>query len=181
MTGRNLWISGVTMAVFIVMVTSYPHGAPDSACATLIPDSHGPSSSTGPSPYILRLSSSTYSPNQVITITLGGASHKGYLVVGRRADGTDPNPVGLFQNPSSESRLACATSPTGNGITQTNNTVKATSSFEWRAPSASVGAIRFDFTVIRGGAPNTKPDASDYYANERSSPLTPVGFHGHKK
>ncbi|BFZ02472.1 hypothetical protein BsWGS_05511 [Bradybaena similaris] len=179
MAGIQLWMTAAAMAVFTVVVTPYPRGAPESACKSLIPDSHGPSSATGPSPYFLQVSSTTYSPNQVIAITLRGAAFKGFLIVGTRDDGGQ-YPVGSFQTPDVNSKLACTATSSGNGVTQTNNTVKTLGHFLWKAPSESAGTIRFNFTVVRGGAPNTKVDASDYYASQSSAPLTPTGFHNHR-
>ncbi|KAK3757435.1 hypothetical protein RRG08_038791 [Elysia crispata] len=50
------------------LVSSYPTGAPIGACTNLNPDSHGPSTAKGPSPYKITFSSSTYQPGQVIQV-----------------------------------------------------------------------------------------------------------------
>jgi hypothetical protein len=168
--GRSI---AVVMAMCVAIATSFPTGAPESACPSLVPDSHGPSTATGPSPYTLTVSSATYSPNQVLTVTLGGAAFKGFIIVGRVAGSTDP--VGSFQVQNADSRTACTATPGSNGITHTNNTVKTTSSFQWQAPSSSVGAVTFYSTVVRGGAPATTPDKSDYFLGVNSASISPAG------
>lgn len=172
---QKAWEIAVAMALIVAVVSAYPSGAPDSACASINPDWHGPSTATGPSPYILSLSSETYSPNQVITVKLSGALFKGYLIEGRLADGSTTNPVGFFQSPDPSAKLACTAFSSGNGVTQTNNTVKSSATFQWTAPSTSVGNIVFNFTVVRGGAPRTNITASDYYQGLKSNTIVPAG------
>ncbi|XP_059148758.1 putative ferric-chelate reductase 1 isoform X2 [Physella acuta] len=164
----------LTLAVLIATAAAYPSGAPDDACSTLDPVSHGPSTATGNAPYALTFSSSTYQPNQVITVQLQGSKFKGFLIVGRKSDGSSTDPIGYFINPTSDSQLICLNSTTGNGITHTDNSVKAGLTFSWKAPSSSVGDVVFHYTIVRGGAPSKDMNPADYYKDEQSAAIKPA-------
>ncbi|RUS78476.1 hypothetical protein EGW08_013764 [Elysia chlorotica] len=161
-----------SLASLASLAAAYPNGAPVGACTTLNPDSHGPSTAKGPSPYTITFSSNTYQPGQVLQVTLSGAPFKGFLIVGRKdGDQTMAN-TGFFQTPKSpDAQLQCVGGKDGNGVTHTNNTVKSSISLDWKAPSSAVGDIVFHFTTVRGGAPNVKVDAADYFMDQKSSPL----------
>ncbi|RUS78475.1 hypothetical protein EGW08_013763 [Elysia chlorotica] len=153
-------------------VASFPTGAPLNACMTLYPSSHGASTATGPSPYSLTFSSSTYRPGETIEVTLSGAQFKGFLIVGRKQIDTTKSNVGHFQTPATkDAKLLCTGLQEGNGVTHTNNTVKSSITFDWKAPAADIGDIVFHFTIVRGGAPSTQSDPSDYYMDLTSAPL----------
>lgn len=167
-------IPGVVCVLFVTssLVSAYPTGAPAGACTSLNPDSHGPSTAKGPSPYTLSFSSSAYQPGQNIKVTLSGALFKGFLVVGRKVGDSTMANVGYFQTPSGpDAQLQCITGKDGNGVTHTNNTVKSGITFDWKAPNSDVGDIVFHYTVVRGGAPSVKVDAADYFMDQKSSPL----------
>ncbi|CAL1526992.1 unnamed protein product [Lymnaea stagnalis] len=173
MSLRGTTIVIASIVLMATLTNAWPSGAPAGACSSLDPDTHGPSTATGTAPYALTFSSSTYQPGQVVQVRLQGAAFKGFLIVGRKADGSSTDPVGFFQNPSSDSKLQCLNGTTGNGITHTSNSVKNGLTFDWRAPSTSVGNIVFHYTIVRGGAPSTTSDPSDYYKDEQSAALSP--------
>lgn len=50
-------------------VSGYPGGAPDGSCGDMVPQ-HGAAAQSGPSPYTVTASSSTYTAGQSITGTL---------------------------------------------------------------------------------------------------------------
>ncbi|GFS17596.1 ferric-chelate reductase 1 [Elysia marginata] len=167
-------LSSIFYAVVLMgsLVSSYPTGAPAGACTSLNPDSHGPSTAKGPSPYEITFSPTTYQPGQNIKVTLSGAQFKGFLIVGRKAEDTSMTNVGFFQTPTTPAaQLQCTTGKEGNGVTHTNNTVKSSITLDWKAPSSAVGDIVFHFTTVRGGAPSVKVNPSDYYMDQKSSPL----------
>ncbi|GFN73737.1 ferric-chelate reductase 1 [Plakobranchus ocellatus] len=177
MKALRIW-AGITICIFRVspLVSSFPTGAPLNACMTLDPSSsHGSSTAKDPSPYKLIFSSSTYQPDQLIRVTLSGAMFKGFLIVGRKdGDATKAN-VGLFQSPTTpDAKLLCTGLKEGNGVTHTNNTVKSSITFAWKAPNISMGDIVFHFTVVRGGAPSVDQNPSDYYMDLMSTPLKPA-------
>jgi len=153
----------------------YPSGAPEGACSTLNPDSHGPSTATGPCPYNISMSSSSYTKGQMITLTLvstSGAEFKGYLIEGRVVGKTENESIGYFKTVPAGAKTLCM-GKYGNSVTHTNNTVKKTVAFQWEAPGPEYGDIQFHFTVVRGGAPATKVDPADYWMDVKSGVLSP--------
>jgi len=168
--------SCLLLTLAVTLTSAYPSGAPPEACASLNPTSHGASTATGEPPYTLTMTSPTYTPGQLINITLtavgAGNAFVGVLVEGfAEKKGTEnrSEPVGFFKNPPPALKLVCM-NMTGNGITHVNATSKTTFTVTWQAPNGShAGHIHFHYTVVRGhGGP------ADYFMDIKSDALKPA-------
>lgn len=118
----------------ITKVASFPTGAPNGTCATLMPG-HGHPAQTSPSPYKLALDTTSVKPGEKIKLTISGKPGlKGFLAQGRKHSGTgDTTPHGIFTSGGPDSKtITCHHDHAS--ITHTNNDVKNSISVTWTAP-----------------------------------------------
>ncbi|KAK6165997.1 hypothetical protein SNE40_022794 [Patella caerulea] len=142
-------------------VYSYGSGAPSRACVSLMPGHYGISPQSATSPYSITVSSSTYQPNQQITVTISGGNHQGLLLQARVSGATTP--IGTFSTPSANTKTIQCTAA-GDSWTHSSQTMKTTSTVIWTAPSADAGQISFKATIAQ--------NKNTYWMNHESQALT---------
>jgi len=124
----------------------YSSGAPRGACDSMRP-SHGPGASVrqgAPPPYALQAPSSAR-PGQRVTVSLGGASFKGFMV--RALDGAG-NSVGRFLAEPSDSWQAMTCQKSADTATHQRGPPYSQLQLTWEAPS-SPGTYRLLATVVQ--------------------------------
>ncbi|KAK6165996.1 hypothetical protein SNE40_022793 [Patella caerulea] len=142
-------------------VYSYGNGAPVGACTSMMPGHNGVSPQTSTSQYTITASSTTYQPNQQITVTIaGGGNHQGLLLQARKSGSTTP--IGTFSTPSANTKLTQCTAA-GDSWTHSDTTNKQTSTVIWTAPSTDMGQITFRATVAT--------NKNTYWMNHESQAL----------
>ncbi|KAL8591600.1 hypothetical protein ACOMHN_030486 [Nucella lapillus] len=149
-------------SVFILAVASwrgsqaFSGGPPPSACLSLFP-LHGVEKQTGPSPYRMLMSSSTYLPDQTLTLTVvstGGRQFMGYQVTAHRArsSGNHQQFVGTFTATEASSQtMDCLRTPRSM-VTHKNASLKTSVIFDWTAPNMNLGDLQFLLTVVESRA-----------------------------
>ncbi|XP_059150535.1 uncharacterized protein LOC131937265 [Physella acuta] len=156
----------VICAVLTNTAFGYSGGAPGTACNSMLPNHHGSTPASGPAPFQLILSKSTYSPGEVIEGSLSGtqgSTFKGFLISARTSTGSDS--IGTFSHDATN-HIIC-NSTTGNALTHSNTDVKSSVKFNWTAPSTLYGDLVFKATVVRDGM-------KDYFTNVVSAPIKPA-------
>jgi len=141
----------------------YSSGAPRGACDSMRP-SHGPGASVrqgAPPPYALQAPSSAR-PGQRVTVSLGGASFKGFMV--RALDGAG-NSVGRFLAEPSDSWQVMTCQKSADTATHQRGPPYSQLQLTWEAPS-SPGTYRLLATVVQ----EYTEVYAGYYADVKVSP-----------
>jgi len=139
-------ITAAVIVSFISVVWTWPSGAPESTCETLLP-SHGSNrpKPANTSPFVLSQSHQDYEAGDRVKVTLTGprgVSFKGLLV--QAYDPQTNEPVGSFQSGRGLKTLdACS------GVTHTDRRGKRSATLLWQAPSNSKGRVSFRGTVVQ--------------------------------
>ncbi|KAL3841489.1 hypothetical protein ACJMK2_019627 [Sinanodonta woodiana] len=167
---RKILAQYVLLGIFVEVIC-YPRGAPATTCSSMMPN-HGVNASSTTAPYTIITSKSTYRPNEVITVTIQGASGEnviaGFLIQPRKNSSTSQsNTIGTLTGDFT-TKNPC-TSPV-TALTHTNNTLKTTINMNWTAPAEAVESVVFVATIVRA--------IKTYWVNVQSQPLTPVGGGG---
>ncbi|KAF4072824.1 hypothetical protein AMELA_G00251940 [Ameiurus melas] len=144
-------------------VTGYSNGAPAAQCVDMTPQ-HGVLAQSGPSPYTIRVSNTTFSTNQSITVTIDGPVYAGLLL--KAGSGSSTDAVGTWGLPPLNTKyLACT--GTQSAITHSNNVPKSnTTSYTW-IPPASLNTAVITATVVS--------NKTTFWVNLSSANLTSVG------
>ncbi|XP_053474092.1 putative defense protein Hdd11-like [Ictalurus furcatus] len=161
-------------------VTGYPTGAPVGRCVDMTPQ-HGVTAQSGPSPYTIAISNTTFSTNQAITVTIEGPEYAGLLLKARSGSSTDA--VGTWGPPPLNTQyLSC--SGNQSAITHSNrNRKNSNTSYTWIPPAslttafitATVVSNRTTFWVNLTSATLTRGGNSNAAADHKMA-VTPVLF-----
>ncbi|XP_071789478.1 uncharacterized protein [Asterias amurensis] len=132
-----------------------PTGVSADACDTLTPDYINPTTGarylpqTGDTPYVLTVQPKSYTPGQVITVTVEGWSDfEGILLQARAQIANTPTPVGTWAPKDGYTLLTCFNM--NDFLTHTDDSTKVPSvQFQWTAPSTPLGAVTFTATIAK--------------------------------
>ncbi|XP_055959250.1 putative defense protein 3 [Patella vulgata] len=133
---NSLFLRGFLVLASVCRIHSYSSGAPPSACVSLTP-LHGLSPQTSTAPYSMNVSSTTYGPNQQITVSITGSTLRGLIVQARKSSGET---IGTFSNPSTDTRIFQCTA-NSDSWTHSSSGIKASPTVTWTAPSTNMGDI----------------------------------------
>ncbi|XP_053325814.1 putative ferric-chelate reductase 1 isoform X2 [Spea bombifrons] len=136
----------VCIAGYCVPVFGYPNGAISDSCDTMLPRHGNNILQTSTPPYNISVSRTTFSPGDVITVTIQSSSSgfKGFLLQARSVGGN--RIVGSFTSTNGNSQqLNCGQPNTA--LSHTNNNIKTSITANWTAPTG-VGPLRFRATVL---------------------------------
>jgi len=130
----------------ISAVISWPSGAPEKTCDSLLPK-HGENraKSANSSPYILTQSHQEYEAGERIKVTLNapkGASFKGLIV-----QAYDPHTnavIGKF-----EAGTGLKTIDSCSAVTHTDRRGKRSATLVWTAPNTSSGTVAFRGSIVQ--------------------------------
>ncbi|KAL4224717.1 DOMON domain-containing protein frrs1L [Mactra antiquata] len=138
----------------IVVVSGYQTGPPSTQCGNMKPEHGVGATSNGNTRFEIICSKYTYSPNEVINVTLRGKSSddtfRGFLIQPRKAadvSGTVYKTVGSITSNPSNTRDPCVDS-TKTALCHKDNNDKTSVTFSWTAPSDDQGNIQFVATVV---------------------------------
>nr|XP_006818800.1 PREDICTED: flocculation protein FLO11-like [Saccoglossus kowalevskii] len=134
------------MVLPLINVHGYPTGAPTSACETMIPGHVRTSAQTIPAPYSIHLSSSMYSFDEPLIVTITGELYKGILLQARPVQQTTP--YGTFLTPPRGLHSINCTNPL-DSLTHSMSIFKKNTSFTWTPSSNDVGDIEFVATIAQ--------------------------------
>lgn len=159
MAERKVWLLlGLACLVCLPdLAASNATGANLQACSTMSPSlGHGGSSQTRASPYVIQVSSNTYTPGgSALTVTLKSectgtdATFKGFLLAARHADTRQDQSaaVGSLDTPSGTQNRCPSL---GNALrTHIDNSLKSTVTFTWTPPSTDEGPVVFRATFVQ--------------------------------
>jgi len=140
------FISLLVTFCIINLANSWPSGAPESTCNTLLP-SHGsnrPKPATS-SPFVLAQSHQDFEAGDKVKVTLKGprgVSFKGLIV--QAYDPQTNEPVGSFQ-----AGRGLKTLDSCGAVTHTDRRGKRSATLLWQAPENSNGKVGFRATVVQ--------------------------------
>ncbi|XP_075688332.1 putative ferric-chelate reductase 1 [Rhinoderma darwinii] len=138
----------ICIAGCLVTVFGYPNGKISDSCDSMLPThgGNGPQSTVS-IPYLITVSSTTFVPGDIITVTIqcksSSDNFKGFLLEARLVGGSGI--TGTFTTSDSNAQiLTCA----GNAaVSHTNNNLKKSITASWTAPEGA-GPVRFRATVL---------------------------------
>lgn len=148
----------ILQLLLLTSVAAHPNGGPAKSCASLFPEHSNAQPQTTPSPYVLRLNESSYSPSQVISVTLASATGRhpflGYQLRASRLRGDTEEAVGTFLpsiDPYAPYRLQHWYPSHGqnNCVTHFDTEIKTQERVLWMAPNRSVGDVVFRASVVK--------------------------------
>ncbi|XP_012234066.1 putative defense protein 3 [Linepithema humile] len=138
-------IAFALVAFSSISVLGFPDGGPVDACVKPRPNQpyHGQARSQplNTSPYKILASSSQYGPSSQITVTIGGASFKGFFLQARDANTNEW--IGSWaQTPNTNTHAECSV------VTHADPRDKEQATFIWNAPNAH-GNVYFTGTILK--------------------------------
>ncbi|XP_017878710.1 putative defense protein 3 [Ceratina calcarata] len=144
-TMRNLGFGVLVVASLTLLTHGYPTGAPVDVCAMSDGEPHHGTAVSQPantSPYTFTASSSEYSPNSQITVTISGAPFKGFLIQAR--DKETGSWIGSWEKTDQTN-----THPECSAVTHADPHVKEEATFIWTAPPKGQGHVEFTGTILK--------------------------------
>lgn len=146
--------------VLIYGCSSYPSGAPESACITMTP-SHGVPPQNTSSPYVIQFSSSNFSIDSNFTVTItskdGNTTFEGFLVE-VFTEQSEPN-----QFKESEFKVPENAHTTCNGgATHSNADPKHIIELQWQPTTSFTGKVKFRATIVQSYTVFWKNVESEY-------------------
>ncbi|XP_056395482.1 putative defense protein 3 [Hyla sarda] len=127
---------------------SYPTGAPTSACETMMPRHGSIVPQPNPSPYIMKINSSSYQSGRSIQVQIMGPPYKGLLLQAR----TQSNTVlyGTWLQPPQNTKILACPGNTLGAITHSNANLKDQSTtYIWMPPKSDCpNVLYFVATVV---------------------------------
>ncbi|XP_048766039.2 putative ferric-chelate reductase 1 homolog isoform X2 [Ostrea edulis] len=135
--------------VFLCGCYGYPSGAPDSACNSMTPN-HGVGPQNTSPPYVIKLSSSNFTAEENLTITItsgdnqNGTTFDGFLIeVFTNLSDTIRFSGGEFTVPSNAHQTCSG------GATHSDPKPKSSISLSWKPTSTFSGTVKFRATVVQ--------------------------------
>ncbi|XP_046358005.1 putative ferric-chelate reductase 1 [Haliotis rufescens] len=148
----HLCIVTVLLSCLFARTLGYSFGAVEMACPSMFPlGHHGTAPQTVSSPFIIKVSDTSYYEKKKITVTLESRCNhmfKGFLIQARRADPRYDQTefIGTF-TPVMMTQGVCG--PSGNSaLTHSNNQTKTSLDFVWQAPAGLNDHIVFRATFV---------------------------------
>ncbi|XP_077866955.1 putative defense protein Hdd11 [Saccoglossus kowalevskii] len=141
-----LTVGSVLTVLSLMNVHGYPTGAPISACETMVPGHVRTSAQTSLAPYSIHLSSSMYSRDEPLTVTIIGPQYGGILLQARPIRHTQP--YGTFPSPHKGFKTINCSNPF-DSLTHSINSLRQNVSFTWNPASHAVGDIEFVATIAQ--------------------------------
>ncbi|KAM4722879.1 putative ferric-chelate reductase 1 [Rhinophrynus dorsalis] len=136
------------VAGFFVAVFGYPNGLISDSCDTFLPKHGNSVPQTAASSYKITVSNNTFSPGDVIKVTLQSSSasrFKGFLLEARSVGGD--RIIGAFTITDGNTQgLSCSAGPRS-AVSHTNSNGKSIITTSWTAP-VGAGPVRFRATVL---------------------------------
>lgn len=132
----------------ILQVHCYSIGAPESTCDDMLPN-HGVVANNTPVPYVIKLSSNSYSPNQNISVTIEikrDTVFEGFMMAARRKGELEN--FGRFYPVSGTHTLKCS-NKNNSTISHSNNSKRKNLTVIWEAPAINVGDLQMIATIVR--------------------------------
>ncbi|KAK6989713.1 ferric-chelate reductase 1 [Biomphalaria glabrata] len=140
-----LHITIIGLSLFGI-VKSYPNGKNvDDSCGSMIP-SHGASAQSVTAPFQITFCPAWYQAGSTVTVTISNTSmtyFKGFMVQARQNPGTSTR-YGTFMT-TAHSNNACSSS----AVVHNGDGNKARLSFQWTAPAAASGNLKFLATFVK--------------------------------
>ncbi|XP_075473228.1 putative ferric-chelate reductase 1 isoform X2 [Ascaphus truei] len=135
---------------YFATVFGYPSGKVSDSCDAMLP-MHGKSvPQTLAAPYNVIVSNNTFSPGDVITVTLrssSGNGFKGFLLEARSAGGDRITGAFTITDSKMTQGLPCSTGA-NSAVSHVNNNLKTSITAKWVAPPGA-GPVRFRATVLQ--------------------------------
>ncbi|ELT97279.1 hypothetical protein CAPTEDRAFT_223351 [Capitella teleta] len=137
-------------------VFSFPDGAPISSCGFLFPKHNHLQQQTSSSPFVINVSSTSYSKGETIQVNLTSITPLmkfiGFVIKARRVEGNTDDIVGQFVDVDDEKIVGLSWYPATDGavncLTQANNTPRALVTLNWRS-DADVGDVIFSAAFVQ--------------------------------
>ncbi|KAJ8034394.1 Hyalin [Holothuria leucospilota] len=142
--------------LLVIPVSSFSTGGGEESCVTLRPNHDVNRPQTSPPPYTLQVSRTTFSPGDIITVTvapepnnIGAQTYRGISLQARRTD-TSLRAIGSWVIPNSNFQyINCLNSPQGT-LTHTTSADKTLPmNFQWASPVDSSGDVIFTATLVQ--------------------------------
>lgn len=155
-----MWLACIYCLCLWALAKAYPDGPPVSACTdalpvhikngTLVPPQ------TGPSPYIIKVNASTFTPGDTLNVTIRGVSRqpfRGILIQVKPVpsspdDNVKYSPVGLFDRIIQNTKLTTCTAMLDT-LTHDDPFMKFETVFTWRSPSFMKHDIVVTATILK--------------------------------
>lgn len=150
----------ILLSILPIPSRGFGMGPPLGACVDMWPKQHGADAQTSDPPYTITTSKDTYSPGEILTITVSTTENEdikffeGLFVQARRANCSHKEyeeAVGTFALPDDETFLGllhCQGGP-NSAVGHIAHAHIVERKFSWTAPASSVGHIYFRATVAR--------------------------------
>ncbi|XP_054926142.1 defense protein l(2)34Fc-like [Dermacentor andersoni] len=134
----------VLLVALVAACWAHPDGAPESACATMIPEhKDAVGEVAGPAtPFKLVQDKRDFKAGDVVAVTLSssGTPFKGFFV---KAFDEKNQEIGQFEaSPEAKAVTKCS------GVTHTGNAPKTAVKVLWKAPAGATGKVHFRATVV---------------------------------
>ncbi|XP_056379298.1 putative ferric-chelate reductase 1 [Hyla sarda] len=129
-------------------VFGYSNGQISVACDSMLPSHSNGVPQSSVSPYNITVSNKTFSPGDVITVTIqsvSGAAFKGFLLQAQSVGGNWI--TGTFSTTDSNTQLLTCTQP-NSAVSHTSNSQKTKITASWTAPQGA-GPVVFIATVVQ--------------------------------
>ncbi|XP_060719498.1 putative defense protein Hdd11 [Tachysurus vachellii] len=124
--------------VVLSPVTGYPTGAPVARCVDMTPGHNVPSQSS-PSPYTIVISTTTFTTNQSIRVTIQGPAYLGLLL---QAQSTNTDAVGTWGTPPPNTQYLACSNNSQSAITHSNKISKnSETTYTWIPPDSIQSAF----------------------------------------
>ncbi|KAH9424766.1 hypothetical protein DERP_012750 [Dermatophagoides pteronyssinus] len=121
------------MVMVIMLVESYPTGAPK--CSATAPKHEDHKAQTTPSPYQI---TATKKDKSTATVTISGGDFKGFMLYATKPGSNDM--LGKFTKNDKSKEITCGSAT---AITHKNDNVKSSITLTWTAPDKFTGDVIF--------------------------------------
>ncbi|XP_048839373.1 putative defense protein Hdd11 isoform X2 [Brienomyrus brachyistius] len=156
----------VLLAAFLLqlppLASSYPTGAPASACADMIPRHGGVQAQPVPAPYTIYISNHTFRVDEPVTVTIKGPNYTGLLL--RAQSGSRAEALGTWQPPPANTKYLHCSGNAHGAITHSNIDIKDNNTLYTWIPPRGVDHIHFVATVAQ--------EKTVFWVNIKSESLT---------
>ncbi|XP_030063901.1 putative ferric-chelate reductase 1 [Microcaecilia unicolor] len=141
-----VWSIFLFCGVLFESTFGFPNGQISVACNAMLPNHGNAVPQTSQAPYSISVSQNVYSAGDEVTVTLQGASFKGFLLQARTLGlNTD---VGTFKIIDANSQGLQCSDTLNSAVSHTSNRAKTIVKAVWLAP-ARVGPVKFRATFVQ--------------------------------
>jgi len=148
-------------------VASFPEGAPEEACRTMIPGHSTIKPQTRPAPFTITTDQTVYVAGDSVKVTVkmnGGATFKGFMILSRRVDSNeaDNRAIGSFKKIPGSKHICSQNGLTHTGGSPGSAQPKSEISFEWNSPASTSTPVNVQFRIT------IVVDFETFWVDERS-------------